>query len=139
MSDIQLGTEVDASYIKKKLIEYNMTQIPDHIKTPNEQVVLVIKDHQKIIAGVTGTMFWYHLHIDFLWVDDRVRKQGYGSSLLNEIEILARNKGCRLIFLDTFSFQAPEFYKKHGFKVVGKLEDHPQGFEQYFLEKRLTN
>jgi GNAT superfamily N-acetyltransferase len=60
-----------------------------------------------------------------------------GSQLLNEIEQLAKEKGCRLICLDTFSFQAPGFYKKHGYKVFGVLEDHPKGFNQYFLEKRL--
>jgi hypothetical protein len=53
------------------------------------------------------------------------------------MEAAALEKGCRLIFLDSFSFQAPEFYKKNGFEVFGKIEDHPKGYDQYFLIKRL--
>lgn len=46
-------------------------------------------------------------------------------------------KGCRLILLDSFSFQAPDFYKKHGYREYGVVEDHPKGHSQHFLEKRL--
>ena len=50
----------------------------------------------------------------------------------------AIEKGCRLINLDTFSFQAPDFYKKHGYKVIGVSED-PKGHNHYYLEKRLKS
>ena len=66
------------------------------------------------------------------------RHEGYGSKLINLVEEFAIEKECRLINLDTFSFQAyPEFYKKHGFKVIGVSEDHPKGHNHYYLEKRL--
>lgn len=51
--------------------------------------------------------------------------------------IVKNEKECRLINLDTFSFQAPDFYKKHGYKVIGVSEDHPKGHNHYYLEKRL--
>lgn len=72
------------------------------------------------------------MHIDFLWIEDKLRHQGYGTKLLHKIEGIAKEKKCRLIMLDTFSFQAPEFYKEFGL-----LKDHPKGFSQHFLEKRL--
>ncbi|SFG34021.1 Acetyltransferase (GNAT) family protein [Sporolactobacillus nakayamae] len=81
-------------------------------------------------------MFWHHLHIDFLWVHKRVRGKGYGSALLKEMENYALKNRCRFVYLDTFSFQAPEFYIKHGYTVFGTLENHPKGFNQYFLQKR---
>lgn len=63
--------------------------------------------------------FWWRNRYDvflspsyrLLWVDESVRHDGYGSQLLHEIEGIAKEKGCRLILLDSFSFQAPEFYK----------------------------
>lgn len=53
------------------------------------------------------------------------------------MEDFAVEKGCRFIYLDTFSFQAPGFYKKNGYEIFGMLEDHPKGFNQYFLHKKL--
>ena len=134
----QQWIEADSQYIRKKIVEYNMEKLPDEVKTANEKISFVVKnDEGELVAGITGHSFWHHLHIDFLWVDKALRGQGYGSKLLREMEDYAKEKGCYLIYLDSFSFQAPEFYKKHGYKVFGKLENHPKGFDQYFLEKRL--
>lgn len=59
----------------------------------------------------------------YLWVDNSLRGKGYDKELLNHIEKTARENNCRLILLDSFSFQAPEFYLKFGYKVVGIIED----------------
>jgi hypothetical protein len=40
-------------------------------------------------------------------------------------------------YLDTFSFQAPDFYKKLGYEVFGELQDFPHGHQRYFMKKRL--
>jgi ribosomal protein S18 acetylase RimI-like enzyme len=65
-----------------------------------------------------------------------IKVKGYGSQLLNKIENFAIERERRFIYLDTLSFQAPEFYKKNGYQVFGTLENHPKGFNQYFLQKR---
>ncbi|WP_255255292.1 GNAT family N-acetyltransferase [Bacillus pseudomycoides] len=115
-----------------------MSVLPDEVKSPLEHVSFLLKDDVgKILGGITGTIYFYHLHIDFLWVAESVRHEGYGSQLLNKIEEIAKEKNCRLILLDSFSFQAPEFYKKHGYREFGVVEDHPKGYSQHFLEKRL--
>ncbi|KAB2459900.1 GNAT family N-acetyltransferase [Bacillus sp. CH126_4D] len=138
MKQIENGTRAEGEYIKNKVIQYNMSILSDEVKQQMEQVSFVVKDENgKIFGGVTGTMYFYHLNIDFLWVDDSVRHDGYGSQLLHKIEDIAKEKGCRLILLDSFSFQAPEFYKKHGYQEYGVVEDHPKGHSQHFLEKRL--
>jgi ribosomal protein S18 acetylase RimI-like enzyme len=134
----QQWNQEDSDYIRKKLIEYNMSQISDEVKTPLENVSFVLRNEQEeILGGVTGTMFWHHLHIDFLWISGEFRKDGYGRQLIEKMEEYAKGKGCYLITLDTLSFQAPDFYKKLGYKEFGKLEDFPKGGSQYFLEKRL--
>ncbi|UFT98342.1 GNAT family N-acetyltransferase [Radiobacillus kanasensis] len=139
MGNIQRGNEEESVYIRKKLIEYNMEKLTDEVKTPLEKVSFVIKNEKsETVGGITGTMFWHHLHIDFLWVSDEVRGKGYGSELIEHIEFFAKENNCRLLLLDTFSFQAPDFYQKLGFDVVGVVEDHPKGHSQYFLQKRLN-
>ncbi|QMT17635.1 GNAT family N-acetyltransferase [Planococcus maritimus] len=128
----------DSELIRQKVIEHNMKMLPDRVKTPVEQLNFVLRNEDgTILGGLTATMFWQHLHVDFLWVDDSLRGKGQGSALLEQMEQAAKDKGCRLITLDTFSFQAPDFYKRNGYEVFGVLEDHPKGFSQYFLQKRL--
>ena len=128
----------DSDYIRQKLIEYNMSQIDEETKTPLEKVSFVMRnDEGEIVGGVTGQMFWHHLHVDFLWVSEDYRKDGYGAKLIHLIEEHARENECRLVMLDTFSFQAPTFYKKLGYKEFGVLKDFPEGHSQHFMEKRL--
>ncbi|MGN0144593.1 MAG: GNAT family N-acetyltransferase, partial [Clostridium sp.] len=78
---------------------------------------------------------WNCLYIDVLWVSEEYRKHGLGSRLLNEIESIATEKGCHLIHLDTFDFQAKDFYIKHGYEVFGVLDECPEGHKRYFLKK----
>ena len=78
---------------------------------------------------------WNVAYIDTLWVDGKYRGKGLGSKLLAEVERTAKEKGCYLIHLDTFDYQAKEFYKKQDYKVFGVLEDCPKGHCRYYLRK----
>jgi ribosomal protein S18 acetylase RimI-like enzyme len=37
----------------------------------------------------------------------------------------------------TFSFQAPAFYERHGFKVVASIDNHPRGHQNFLMRKHL--
>lgn len=139
MKITQQWVQEDSEYIRQRLIEYNLSNLPDSMKKPSEQVSFVIRDEQgNIMGGITGSVFWGLMHVNFLWVDESLRGKGYGHQLIEHMEELARKHHCSMIELDTFSFQAPEFYKKHGFEVVGVAKDHPmKGAERYYLIKRL--
>lgn len=78
------------------------------------------------------------MEVDILWVDENYRGQGYGSRLLIEVEKIAKDKGCTFIKLNTFSFQAPDFYKKHGYKVIAAIDNAPKGHKHYYLIKELN-
>lgn len=138
MRIIQESNEEVSQYIRERLIAYNAEQLPAEVKSKKETAAFTVRDEAgRIVGGVTCTLFWQHMHIDFLWVEETKRKEGLGAKLLAEAENFAKQKGARLIKLDSFSFQAPRFYEKHGYTVYGKLEDHPVGHTQYFLVKRL--
>lgn len=92
-----------------------------------------------IVGGVHGNYSgsgW--LYVDILWVSERVRGGGYGARLMHLIEREAAARGCTNAYLNTFSFQAPEFYRKLGYAVFGELDDFPPGHKRYFLKKKLT-
>ncbi len=92
---------------------------------------------EAIVGGITGTTQCEWLFIEYLWVCDEFRGDGLGARLLREVEAAGRARGCRGVFLDTFSFQAPQFYRRFGFEQFGILQDHPPGHARHFFFKPL--
>lgn len=130
------STNEETDYVRKKLIEFNSKQVPNGIY---EEVNLCLKDDNgDIVAGINSAICWNWMEIGILWVDDNYRNQGYGKRLLEEAEKVARAKECTFIKLDTFSFQAPEFYKKYGYEVIATIEDAPLGSKHFYYKKDLS-
>ena len=132
--------EHDADYIVDKLVEYNKSQVS---KIQEKDFVdiekKIVDDEGKIIAGYLAVMYcWKVIYLDILWVDERYRKSGLGSQLLKNLEELAKEEQCTLIHLDTFDFQAKDFYIRHGYELFGTLEDCPEGHCRYYLKKKLN-
>ena len=80
---------------------------------------------------------WRVIYIDILWVDEKYRENRLGTKLLKEIERIATEENCSLIHLDTFDFQAKNFYIKHGYEIFGVLDDCPKNHCRYYLKKKL--
>ncbi|GIO41595.1 GNAT family N-acetyltransferase [Paenibacillus apis] len=136
---ISKNSDEESKYVRFKLIEFNANQLPDNIKDNYEEINLNVKDPEgNIIAGILSVFCWTWLEVDILWVDENYRGQGYGSRLLIEVEKIAKDKGCTFIKLNTFSFQAPDFYKKHGYKVIAAIDNAPKGHKHYYLIKELN-
>lgn len=136
---ISKNSDEESKYVRFKLIEFNANQLPDNIKDNYEEINLNVKDPEgNIIAGILSVFCWTWLEVDILWVDENYREQGYGSRLLIEVEKIAKDKGCTFIKLNTFSFQAPDFYKKHGYKVIAAIDNAPKGHKHYYLIKELN-
>lgn len=137
ISKIRRGTADEANYVRNKLIEFNSKQVPNGVY---EEVNLCVKDRgERIIAGLNSVICWNWMEIDILWVDDEHRRSGHGKRLLEEAEEIARSKQCTFIKLNTFSFQAPEFYKKYGYKEMAVIENAPLGSKHYYFIKELTD
>lgn len=92
---------------------------------------------QEIVGGAIGEIYWEWFHLDLLWLRDDLRGRGHGTRLLKRAEDEARQRGAKHVFLDTFSFQAPDFYKRLGYQVFGELPDFPPGHQRFYLKKEL--
>lgn len=88
-------------------------------------------------AGLTGELFGNWLCIEYLWVSEELRGQGFGSKLLEAAEKEAVLHGAKYVFVDTFDFQAPGFYVKHGYEQVFKLFNYPYTGMRYYYIKQL--
>lgn len=117
------------------ITDYNNQQAgDDHAK----RLCFVVKGpDEQALGGVIGIIYWNWLSVDLMWLPEDLRRRGYGQKLLALIEDEARKRGAQHAFLDTFSFQAPDFYKKQGYEVYGELKDFPPGHQRYFMSKRL--
>jgi GNAT superfamily N-acetyltransferase len=121
--------------IGRGIREYNEQQAGDN---QFQRLCFVLQaPDETIVGGVIAEVYWDWLHIDLLWVTGELRGRGYGHRLLTLTEHEARQRGAKNAYLDTFSFQAPDFYRQHGYQVFGELEGFPLGFQRYFLTKKL--
>ncbi|WML32976.1 GNAT family N-acetyltransferase [Clostridium sp. OS1-26] len=134
---IREGNSEDADLIVDRIVEYNLSKVPLKQQVPFLWINRVIEDtNGEIIAGILSKMYcWNCAYIDVLWIKEENRKDGLGSKLLKEVEKIAKDKGCHLIHLDTFDFQAKDFYIKHGYEVFGILDECPQGHKRYYMKK----
>lgn len=129
----------DKAFLVDKLVDYNLYQVP---ATQEENFIdlsrKVLSEDGKILAGIIVKMYcWKCIYIDTFWIDESMRGEGLGTLLLEEVERVAKENGSHLIHLDTFDFQAKDFYLAHGYSVFGELEDCPKGHTRYFMSKVL--
>ena len=102
-------------------------------------ILAVLSEEQAIVAGLLGKLLRSWLRVDMLWVAENWRGRGYGTQLMQRAEAIAIDEGCRGVHLETYSFQAPDFYKKLGYEVFGKLEDYLMGETKYYFRKQLIS
>ena len=104
----------------------------------SEPLNIYVEDEQgNLIAGMVAETFGNWLEIEYLYVQENLRGQGIGSNILNRAEKEARERKCKYSFVNTYQFQAPNFYKKHGYEEVFALKEYPYTGERYYYTKAL--
>ena len=92
-----------------------------------------------LVGGALARWWGTACELQQLWVDEALRRRGIGALLMQRVEATAIERGCRLIYLDTFSFQAPEFYYGLGYEIACQLDGFPNGGSKFILRKALVN
>ncbi|MDO7907419.1 GNAT family N-acetyltransferase [Paenibacillus sp. JX-17] len=125
--------------ISSLLHDYNQQSnlsIPAYHKS---KLILAAYEQDEFIGGITGQSVWGVLHIQLLGVVPSHRSRGIGASLLAAMEDQGRESGCKVSELTTMSWQAPSFYQKHGYHIVGEIKDVPaEGMSKLYLMKSLV-
>jgi GNAT superfamily N-acetyltransferase len=128
-------SDADVEILPNGLEEFNESRWPGH--QPWKALGVFARDGQRIVAGLSGGTYCGWLFIRYLWVSDALRSKGIGRQLMAGAEARALERGCHSAWVDTFSFQAPGFYRKLGYEAFGEL-DYPPDHKRFFLKKRLT-
>lgn len=92
----------------------------------------------KVIAGIVATLKGNVVDISYLWVAQAARKKGCGSLLLKTLEKKAKEKNANRINVDTYEFQAPDFYPKYGFKLYAYMENCVGKYGKFYYTKEIT-
>lgn len=130
-----LGADPQArDVVAQGLLAYNLEQMGRSNVYDNFE--LYARDAEdEVVGGMFGHSGMGWLYIDYLWLQSDLRGSGLGAELIARAEDEARRRGCLGVFLYTYSFQAPGFYEKQGFEVMGVLEDCPPGHQRIYLKK----
>ena len=129
-------TKTETDFIRDSLAKFNDERVGADGHTPLN--IVEYDEDGNIIGGILGGTYWGWMYVDILWVHEDHRRNGIGSRLLAEAEKEAVRRGCHHVHLDTMSWQAPDFYKKHGYEVIGVLPDIPDGNQKFLLMKKLA-
>lgn len=139
---LQASDDTQKSAVYKKLSDFNKAALNIRNDQESSQPINYnIQDNGTIIGGIHANLYFLKsiLHIDLLFVDEKYRGQDFGSLLLTKVEKIAKEYGANLAHLDTFDFQAKDFYLKHGYEVFGILDDCPKGHKHYYMKKVLAS
>lgn len=103
------------------------------------QLGVYSKDENGIMqGGLLASIKGRWLCIDYLWVDELMRKNGLGSQLMYVAEEESKKLGCHNALVDTFSFQALPFYEKLGYVKQISLPNFPElGMQRHYLSKEI--
>ena len=130
---IQPAGEAESEAVHAGLRAYNRKFVPDTgdlslaVKTPDGRVV----------GGCDAFRMGELAFVDVLWVAEDCRGSGLGGLILDRLEEDAARQGARRVELNTFTFQAPGFYEKRGYRRFGALEPAVGEYGHFFYAKEL--
>ena len=136
MIDIECKENIDEEYYKIIDTEFNKYAEKNGVVCNYKSFNFIAKENDKVIGLITGHSYYKEVHISDLIVYEEYRNNHIGTKLVETVENYFKNKEFENINLTTYAFQAPEFYKKCGFKLefVRENKENPK-LTKYFLVK----
>lgn len=120
--------------VLKGLRGYNRSKLG---KVTFKELAVTLREGEEIVGGIVGQVWCGWLFIQLFWIDEAFRGGDRGTELIGKLEDEARAFGATQSYVDTFSFQAPSFYQKRGYRIFGELENFPVGHSRFWLTKAL--
>jgi GNAT superfamily N-acetyltransferase len=91
----------------------------------------------KAVGGAVGRTWGNNAELQQIWLRESQRKHGLGGKLLQAFEQAALARGCSLVYLETWSFQARDFYEKQGYQVVLDISGFAPELSKFTMTKSL--
>ncbi len=134
---LETGDDADArAVVDTGLDEHNLASAPLHEVKPLQ--VTARMDDGTVVGGAVGRTWGLRCELLQFWVAPTHRRHGTGSRLLARFEREAAARGCELAYLETWNFQAPDFYRARGYVEALRMDGYAPGLVRFTLHKRLT-
>ncbi|MBN1136220.1 MAG: GNAT family N-acetyltransferase [Anaerolineae bacterium] len=131
------GDDEFKRYLQRILNEHHETAYPLMEVPKSKRFMIRVTDEAGVVVG--GALIWAYwgwLDFSLIALEKKVRGRGLGRQLMAVIEEKAREEGCTRIRVEAFEHEVG-FYQRMGFRVVGQLEDYPEGHSYYWMRKDL--
>jgi len=128
-------SQTDNAVVREGLVSFNEKATGE--PRDKEFSVFLKNDSGKIFGGLHAFFDTESVYIEMLWVDEKLKNKGFGTKLLYAAEQEAMKNGCIYSLVDTWSFQAEEFYLKMGYEKMGELKNYWRHHSKIFLKKQL--
>jgi ribosomal protein S18 acetylase RimI-like enzyme len=125
-------SDEEEQQIEELMLEHSLER---GVEWRPEAVRISLREKDVLVGGLTGRTAGDWLYISRLIIATQCRARGYGRKLIEEAEQIAIERGCHGVWLNTHSFQAPEFYERLGYRRFGVLDDYPPGHRRIFYFK----
>jgi len=125
----------DIALVAQGMRRHALSQIDGDESPP---IACFVRENGVIVGGVVSRIVQRRMFVDLLWVDETRRNRGLGSALLQSMERVARDRGCRDILLETLSISAARLYSVAGFRLTAQVPDYIAGFDKHVLLKSLA-
>ena len=139
MIDISPASQSELEVIDEAITNFNIAIASELPRAILYRLDFSAKDKKGELLGAIQAkrVNWGILEIELLFVFEKHRYKGIASHLLQYVEQSARDHQCHIAHLDTFDFQAKDFYLKQGYSIFGTLENASQGHCRYYMKKEL--
>ncbi|MFF1446826.1 GNAT family N-acetyltransferase [Streptomyces sp. NPDC058274] len=136
-ASLQVGAQDDdlEKRLDDELTAFNATATG--AGTPAPLSVRVTDSAGELVGGLTAWVWGSCCAVDMLWVREDQRHAGWGSRLLRAAEEESVRRGCTEVIVSSFTFQAPDFYRGHGYRETGRTDGIPGGHQDVHLHKTL--
>jgi GNAT superfamily N-acetyltransferase len=121
--DVLLRNDVESEGVRNALLKY----VTNRIGKDNCMVLLAEKGDEVVGLAIAKEVCYPTIYkkekiayLENLFVVKKERRKGIGSKLMNEMEMVLKNKGFRLLELDVYekATDAHRFYERRGFSVI---------------------
>lgn len=128
-------SEVDKKVMVDGMMAYHAQH--GHSRKVEHSTITAKNEDNELVGVVIVSFLWNAMEIDSLWVNESYRGKGVGSKLMEMAEDEGRKRGSSFAHTNTFTYQAPDFYKKCGYIEFGRLDNFPEGCSLIYFRKSL--
>ena len=132
------NTTVECKFVSDQIDHFRQLKEPAAKQISSYGFFLM--EENCIYGGIYGQIFLKCLQIHELWIDESLRRKGYGSALLARTEEYSLSKGATFVVIGSYEYYgALDFYLKNGYFIEYERKGFENRWSQFLLRKNFES